>query len=109
MSNEDDQLKIELAQLRRTLQIMASRPGPCPCIKCGHEVEPDRRAYVLPTCYACLPPLEPSAAEERERIVAWLRARGPKYNFSDQRELVAGLSKMIEAGEHCLKKESDNV
>jgi hypothetical protein len=43
---------------------------------------------------------EPTAAEERERIVSWLRTRGPKYNFSDQRELVADLSVRIEAGEH---------
>jgi hypothetical protein len=59
MSDEDDQLEIELAKLRCTLQIMASRPGPCPCVKCGHDVEPNRRVYVLPTCYACLPPPEP--------------------------------------------------
>jgi len=59
MSGKADQLEIEVAKLRRTLEIMASRPGPCPCVKCGHEVEPSRRVYVLPTCYACLPPPEP--------------------------------------------------
>jgi hypothetical protein len=38
--------------------------------------------------------------QERAAIVAWLRTHGPKYNFSDQRELVEELSKRVEEGEH---------
>jgi hypothetical protein len=30
-----------------------------PCRSCGEPVEPARRCYAIPTCYACLPPPEP--------------------------------------------------
>lgn len=29
---------------------------PIPCRTCGKLVEPERRCYAIPTCYACLPP-----------------------------------------------------
>jgi len=32
---------------------------PAACVQCGRDVEPLRRCYAHPTCYACLPPPEP--------------------------------------------------
>lgn len=32
---------------------------PANCVQCGKPVEETRRCYVVPTCYACLPPPEP--------------------------------------------------
>jgi len=29
------------------------------CVQCGRIVELQRRCYVIPTCYKCLPPPEP--------------------------------------------------
>lgn len=29
------------------------------CVQCGRVVELQRRVYVIPTCYRCLPPPEP--------------------------------------------------
>lgn len=29
------------------------------CVECDCPVEPSRRVYVHPTCYACLPPPDP--------------------------------------------------
>lgn len=32
---------------------------PVPCKQCSREVEPERRCYATPVCFACLPPPEP--------------------------------------------------
>ena len=37
----------------------ANEPPVIACVECGLPVEQKRRGYVLPTCYACLPPPPP--------------------------------------------------
>lgn len=35
------------------------REGEPRCVKCGATVEPARKCYAIPMCYACLPPPQP--------------------------------------------------
>ena len=50
------QLVLQAALLRELVEHYAAEVR---CRDCGNPVEFERRVYVVPTCYACLPPPPP--------------------------------------------------
>lgn len=60
--------------------------GPKDCRTCGRPVEEPRRIYVIPTCYACLPPPEPLPICHPRGVVSAHRAMEGKYTPSNEDE-----------------------
>lgn len=48
-----------LATMTSAERAIAVTIDPFMCRSCGREVEPARRCYAVPTCFACLPPPPP--------------------------------------------------